>query len=1063
MNTTLKKTFENPSSAYRAKPFWAWNGKLDEPELRRQIRVMKQMGLGGFFMHSRVGLATPYLSKKWFDLVGACIDEARKQKMEAWLYDEDRWPSGAAGGLVTRHPQYRIRSLVVQKVPSLKAVSKDWHVVAVFTAIPGKGAVVRDVRRLDGSQPGAPGPGRALFVFHEIVQQPSSWFNGFTYLDTLNPAAVRAFIRTTHEAYSRKFGRHFGRLVPGIFTDEPCYVAVPVGPWEWSVPWTGRLPAVFKQRHGYDLIPHLMETVYDVEGRGVTPARYHYHDCITGMFVDAFSRQLGTWCGQHHLAFTGHALAEDDLESQAHCIGDAMRFYEFMQAPGMDLLTEHWRIYDTAKQVSSVARQFGRARRLTETYGCTGWDFPLEGHKALGDWQAALGINLRCQHLAWFTMEGEAKRDYPASISYQSPWWEFYGNVEDYFARVNAVMTRGVEVRDLLVVHPIESMWLLHRKTWEKDPAVKELNALLPRVRDALLQQHLDFDYGCEDIMARHGRVHRGVHGPELRIGRAVYRTVLVPPLATIRHSTLNLLRRFRKAGGAVVFAGAPAPYVEARSSGEPADLARGCVRIPLTKEALAGALAPTCRRISICNLRGEEIPPALYLLREDRTAFYLFICNTGHSAAQLDRPDQGDTNHSAAQLNRPDQYDVMVRDRQQSFPAVRVTGFADCAGVPQEWHPEDGRVTVARAHRDSSGRWVIETALERLAGRVFVVPKKSAGRLPEPDPVWRERSVRPLTVKTWDVRLDEANVLVLDRPRHRIGDGAWQPEAEILRVDRAIRTSLGIPLRGGDMVQPWMRKPVRDRKSVPVELAYTIRVKTVPDGIMELAIEHPERFHISLNGRPLDPRSARDWWTDKSLQKIRFDAALLRSGDNELRLRCDYDATSGLEICYLLGTFGVAVRNTRATIIQPVASLKIGDWVMQGLPFYSGHVTYQTMLRLPRRKGGHVFLRLPSFRGVGARIIINDRPAGVLAWPPYETDLTAFADSARPVTLSIQILGHRRNSHGPLHHAQKWPAWTGPNQFIPVGNEWSEAYQLVPCGLLKPPELVVKTDVHAK
>ena len=98
MKTTLKKTFANPPSVYRAKPFWAWNGRLDEPELRRQIRTMKQMGLGGFFMHSRVGLATPYLSKKWFDLVGACIDEARKQKMEAWLYDEDRWPSGWAGG-----------------------------------------------------------------------------------------------------------------------------------------------------------------------------------------------------------------------------------------------------------------------------------------------------------------------------------------------------------------------------------------------------------------------------------------------------------------------------------------------------------------------------------------------------------------------------------------------------------------------------------------------------------------------------------------------------------------------------------------------------------------------------------------------------------------------------------------------------------------------------------------------------------------------------------------------------------------------------------------------------
>ena len=98
--------FSNPDCRFRGKPFWAWNGKLEAEELRRQIRVMKQMGLGGFFMHSRVGLNTAYLSDEWFEMIAACNDEARKQQMEAWLYDEDRWPSGAAGGLVTQDPRH---------------------------------------------------------------------------------------------------------------------------------------------------------------------------------------------------------------------------------------------------------------------------------------------------------------------------------------------------------------------------------------------------------------------------------------------------------------------------------------------------------------------------------------------------------------------------------------------------------------------------------------------------------------------------------------------------------------------------------------------------------------------------------------------------------------------------------------------------------------------------------------------------------------------------------------------------------------------------------------------
>ena len=112
-DSQLLREFRNPSSMYRGAPFWAWNGKLDPNELRRQVRLMHRMGLGGFFMHSRVGLATPYLSDQWFDCVKACIDEAEKLEMQAWLYDEDRWPSGAAGGLVTKNPKFRGRSLVI--------------------------------------------------------------------------------------------------------------------------------------------------------------------------------------------------------------------------------------------------------------------------------------------------------------------------------------------------------------------------------------------------------------------------------------------------------------------------------------------------------------------------------------------------------------------------------------------------------------------------------------------------------------------------------------------------------------------------------------------------------------------------------------------------------------------------------------------------------------------------------------------------------------------------------------------------------------------------------------
>lgn len=101
------KQFKSPGPDFRGAPFWAWNAKLEPEELIRQIRLMKEMGLGGFFMHARVGLNTEYLGKEWFECVKACIAEAEKLGMNAWLYDEDRWPSGAAGSFVTREDRFQ--------------------------------------------------------------------------------------------------------------------------------------------------------------------------------------------------------------------------------------------------------------------------------------------------------------------------------------------------------------------------------------------------------------------------------------------------------------------------------------------------------------------------------------------------------------------------------------------------------------------------------------------------------------------------------------------------------------------------------------------------------------------------------------------------------------------------------------------------------------------------------------------------------------------------------------------------------------------------------------------
>jgi len=1036
---TVSNQFKNPGKDYRGAPFWAWNGKLEPQELRRQIQIMQRMGLGGFFMHSRVGLATAYLSDEWFDCVAACVDEAKKLGMNAWLYDEDRWPSGAAGGLVTKNPKYRMRALHAIVLDSAAGFRWNNNILGAFVARLD-GAVARAVRPVARGKRPQLAAGEKLIVFEVRLQPCSDWYNGYTYLDTLNHEAVKQFLKVTHEAYRQRFGREFGQTIPGIFTDEPNHggklgrdnkTGSP-----GSLPWTGKLLATFQKRYGYDLRPHLMELVYDVEGEMMTPARYHYHDCVTHLYVDAFNRQVGEWCAQHRLLFTGHQLEEDTLSKQVNMVGDCLRTYEHMQAPGMDLLTEHWRIFNTAKQVSSVAHQCGAKWRLTETYGCTGWDFPFLGHKALGDWQVALGINLRCQHLAWYTMAGEAKRDYPASIFYQSPWWQLYAKVEDYFARVHAAMTQGEEVRDLLVVHPVESMWLMVRAGWRRNPETQAMDEQFVQLTNHLLAQHLDFDFGDEEIMSRRAAVTKVAGQPVLRVGRARYKAVLVPAMKTMRRSTLELLKKFKAAGGTVTFVGEVAGAIEAVASDEVKTFAQTC---PNTLAALE-----VTRRLNITGPDGRELGPVLYLLREDRDAFYLFVCNTGEDFVRA----------TGSQMDQP-----LARDRQLAFDDVRIRGFAGCRGEPAELHPETGAITAADAARAGQG-WEIRTALPALSSRLFVVPKTARRRAALPRPV-RLQTVRRQTVPgdVWDIALSECSSLVLDRPRFRIGGAAWQPATEILRVDDAVRAALGLKPRGGQMVQPWARRPTPHPRRTTVTLAYTFDCRAIPSGEVCLALEEPQTFRLWLNGHAVPHLAECGWWVDRSLRKLPVDPALLKLGTNELVLECDYAETHpGLEIVYLLGNFGTAVTDTAVAITAAPVTLRLGDWVPQGLAFYGGSVTYRRTLPVTRAAEERVFVCVPEYRGVAVRVLVNGQPAGLIGWAPNEVDITAHL-TGQPVELAIEVIGHRRNSHGPFHLTEKWPKWTGPGEFKRRNDTWFEGYQLVPCGLMAAPVIEIRKE----
>ena len=1024
-------------------PFWAWNGKLEKDELIRQIHVMKDMGLGGFFMHARVGLNTPYLSEEWFDCVKACIDEAEKLGMNAWLYDEDRWPSGAAGGLVTQDPRYRVRAVVMLREGESTNGMDPVELGRFAVKFTPNSKRYSSYRKLAAGESAA--AGEEEFRFVRVISNTSSWFNGAAYLDTLNVEAVDRFIEVTHEAYKREISDKFGKSVPGIFTDEPNYnhMSDVNG---IRLQWTDSLPDKFLAAYGYDILDKLPELFLIAGNDFFSKVRHDYYDICAELFARAFGERIGKWCKENNMLYTGHLLQEGGIEIQTACVGECMRFYEYMQAPGMDLLTEYRDEFMTAKQVSSAAHQFGWKTRLTETYGCTGWDFPFFGHKALGDWQLALGINLRCQHLAWYTSAAEAKRDYPASISYQSPWADRHKQLEDYFGRVTAVLNCGEETRDLLLLHPVESYWgiaALNSFNCDGDEKISFdypdisggksslvdplcISKVFGPIHNKLLMAHLDFDLGCEDILSRHGKI----EDSKFVVCKAAYKAVLVPPLLTIRSTTLELLEKFQAAGGTVVYIGEAPSRVDAELSDRAKKVFANFIHGD-TEQAI-DALGKKIRRVSLSS-KGEEIVSMFHAIHTGDDFQSLFVCNYGKSLKWTEYTDRNPP--AGAVLNEEEMQ--MVRKNKRTYPQTDIRwNIPDGYGI-YELDTADGKWYKVPFDM-VDGAAVIRTGFEPLQSRVFVASSRVISE--EVKPQTRTSSADgELLVQPGaglDYVLSEKNILVLDKPEYKVNDGNWNPAEYVLLLDDKLRGMIGSAPRGGAMVQPWCNSSRTKSGEMQLTLRYNINVDVIPAGGAEFAVERPDLYKISLNGRTIDTADT-GWWCDLAIRKMRLPKDYFVIGNNTLELECTYsNILPGLEMCYLIGDFGVE----NDTLVTLPEKLEIGDWCKQRLPNYSGNLDY--IIPLENVSGN---IELGEWRGVAVEYSINGSDYKLLSWPPYVIEL---GDKPVNGTLNLRILGHRRNSMGPFY-LEKRPVWTGPAQFKKVE---TETRQLVKCGLLETP-----------
>lgn len=1000
-----RAAFRHPQVHHSSGPLWVWNDRLTDEQITSTLRDLHSQHVRQVFVHPRPGLMTPYMSDEWMHLWRLTLDEAERLGMLVWIYDENSYPSGFAGGLVPDALPEAVQKGMVfhhERVPS--PLTSDTLAVFRLTGTPESGdhaeEITERVRRGDTFTTGT-------YLTVKVEKAGTSpWFGGKSYVDLLDPAVTRKFLEVTLEPYRKLFGERFGNTIPGSFTDEPNLRVR-------DLVWTPRLPEHFRERWGYDLIPNLVSLTLPIgDWKRV---RHNYWQLVCELFVENWAKPYHDYCARHGLELTGHYW--DHEWPNIKGVPDNMAMYAWQQRPAVDCLMNSYAEHTHAqfgnarmvRELASVANQLGRPRTLCEIYGAGGWDLRFEDMKRIADWNAVLGVNTFNEHLSYITIRGARKRDHPQSFSRHAPWWPDYHVVADYLTRLSAALSQGEQVNRILLLQPTTTAWL-YQDNADAPDRLKRLGDEFQNLLNALERAQVEYDIGSEYLLAQAG----AVEGKELKVGRRLYHTLVLPPLTeNLNGPTLGLLEQFGQAGGRVIACSDPPALLD----GQPSD------------RATSAASAHNWKRLSptetVAHLRSLGSPVGFELVWEEKDNGLLF-----HQRRKL----------ADGEL-------LFLVNTSIDQPA-RGRWKARAAGA-ETWDPATGRIEPTVFQRTPEGIEG-EFALPPCGSRLIVFVSQQL------EPVSQTAAPGTATLsprREPAVRRLAPNVLPLDFVDLKV-QGEVHQGIYFYRAAQKVFRKHGVP------GNPWEKavqfKDEILRTAFPAdsgfEATYRFRIgDQVPDDLA-IVIERPDLYRITCNGQPVLPSG--EWWLDPSFGKISLKGAA-RPGENRVTIAASpLTVWHELEPAYVLGGFSLEA-DQDGFLILAEREPGLGSWREQGMPFYSDCVSYTQSFDLPEVSGRYS-VALGRWHGSVARVLVNGKRAGAIAWAPWECDITEFLRPGEN-RIEVVVVSTPRNLLGP-HHSGKIRGSAWPDMFHAApesGPPPGRSYDLADYGLFEPFRLV--------
>jgi hypothetical protein len=538
-----------PEARRHTGPLFWLHGDDSKERLEMYVGKVAEGGNGAFITESRPH--TDWLGEGWWRDLGICLDAAKKQNLQMWIFDEKWWPSQAVAGKVPpRYAAKRLEAATVEvdgpRAFEAEGYEGDRYIAAIAGQVNAEGKIAGNtlvdlgpnIREGKLSWQAPAGKWRILKFTHKqapgLVQVGGSQLS----VDGASKDCVDWFLQTVYQPHFEHYGPDFGKTIRGFFYDEP---ETP-GDWgtevnrvlaEWNVDWKKAYVAYKSELAGEEQIA----------------ARYQYLDALAEAWGRTMYGGIAAWCRQHGVKSIGHFMEHANLYlKREFCAGDMMRLQGHGDMGGIDAVFTQFAMgkraaYDapcwqTPKLASSISHAYGKQDdvAMVEIFGARGQDLTYPEMKWWADHMQVSGVNFLIPHS--FNPRSPKDTDCPPYFydgGYE-PRWPLYRVFADYTSRLSLMLTGGRHVC------PVALLFLGQSAQFGKH--------ILPDQVSESLQDAL---YDCDWLPFEVFEKDTAVNGNSLKLRDESYKVLIVPPVEVIPYATLAKAKDFFDRSGVVL------------------------------------------------------------------------------------------------------------------------------------------------------------------------------------------------------------------------------------------------------------------------------------------------------------------------------------------------------------------------------------------------------------------------------------------------------------------------------------------------------------------------------